>query len=252
MTFSITQFLLDNALPAQYIWAVFAGFVVFGILMMFRGKLMWNIVTGVGSAGVGFFLMYHYVIPYMGTPISIGTYHINLLMIPAYIWELAIAVIAGVIGSFIVRTVISGSIAYGAFYLLTHFTIPFYHPTIGAFGVPWLTVGIAIVVFAIAYALYAFISKLIAGVLGSFMVYIGLSHFIAPVYAVIPILILMPIGMYLQFHKDHSFHDPEERRRQERKRARRERNIRQKLEKAKQDVANMANSVVGRRDHGPQ
>lgn len=249
---TITQFLLDNALPAQYVWAVFAGFAVLGVLMMFRGRLMWKIITGLGGAGVGFFLMYHYLIPYMHTPISIGSHSFNLLIFPAYLWELIIAVIAGIIAGIIIRTVISGSIAYGVFYLFTHFTIPYYHPTAGIYGIPYETLAIAVLAFAIAYWLYGSLSKLIAGSLGAFMVFIGLSHFLPQMYAVIPILILMPLGMYLQFHKDHSFHDPDERAIRDRKRARRRTAMRVKLEKARSEVAKLTGSTIGRRDHGPQ
>ena len=171
---------------------------VFGVLLMFYGRRMWQILVELAGAIVGAYVGYAYVTP-----------HIGYLLIshgfPIWTVDALLALLFMVILHFIVQIGVSGGMGYLAYYILSHYIQHYFALSFG------YMVGISILVTIIAYMLYSRISILIAAVVGFFAVAIGLMHFLNPVLSTMIAVAIFGVGLYWQTHKKQGLHDNEER-----------------------------------------
>jgi hypothetical protein len=242
--FDIQQFLLGHGLPVKYIWAVYFGTIVMGIALMFRGRTTWKLLTALIGAGGMFYIAYAYIVPY---------HYVNEFLmhfgIPPYVLEFALAVIGGVLFSILVRVGISGVSGYGAYYGLTHYG------TILHLSM-YTEIAIAIAVFGLFYWFYGKLSILMASLTGAMLLYIGMAYFTSPTIAFIPMAILLPLGLYLQFYAHGGWHEKTEKRLQQIKNQYKLDKLKKKLttinasHNATQPSSNV--SAKGVRRHGPQ
>jgi len=167
-------------------WVIPIALVFMGLLMMFFGREMWKVITGLGGALLGFYIAYAYVIKYLSV-------YIIKYGIPPSLIELIFAVIVGVVLIILVRLGVSGGLGYAGYYFAIHQT---FHPL-----TLYESIAVGVVVFGIAFWTYGKISVLIAGALGAIAMYMGLIHYIHPGYVMWIVGITLTVGLIYQFRR---------------------------------------------------
>ena len=199
VSFNLSNLLALHGFPAQYLWALYAAMVVFGVLLMFYGRRMWQVLTELTGAIIGAYIGYAYVTPHIG-------YLLTAHGFPIWTVDALLALIFMVILHFIVQIGVSGGMGYLSYYILTHQHY-LQHYIALTFG---YIIGISIVVTIIAYLLYSRISILIAALVCFFAVAIGIMHFSNPVIGTGIAVAIFGAGLYWQTHKKQGLHDQEE------------------------------------------
>ena len=200
MSFNLSSLLALHGFPTQYLWALYAAMVLFGVLLIFFGRRMWQMLIEITGAIIGAYIGYAYVTPHIG-------YLLIAHGFPIWTMDALLALIFMIILHFIVQIAVAGGMGYLSYYILTHQHYIQHYFTL-TYG---YIVGISIVVTIIAYLLYSRISILIAALVGFFAVAIGLMHFLNPVIATGTAVAIFGAGLYWQTHKRREgLHDKEE------------------------------------------
>jgi len=183
----LNKYLNLSFIPHQYIWLVPIGFIVLGLLMLFKSVDTWRFaIAALGLIG-GYFEVSHLMAHYGFSLTLFGT------PLPPYLLPLIAGVLAAVILSLIVRFAISAALAYLIYYEMSiHLTYPL-----------TIAVTVAIIAFGISWFFYHKIVQVIAKAAGTVILFVGLTMFNIPVKdAVIIAVVFLFIAAVWMLYKN--------------------------------------------------
>lgn len=179
ITNEINKYLTLAYIPQQYQWLVPVGFVILGLLLLFKSRDTWQYAIGaIGFIG-GYFEVMNLLTKYQFTLIVHG------YAIPTYVWAVAAGVLAFLLLYAIVEFAIMAALAYASYYVLAvylHYSLS-------------LSIVAAVLVFGFTFLIYKRIVSILAKVMGTAILFLGLVMFnVKPLDAIIIAAILLFIA----------------------------------------------------------
>jgi hypothetical protein len=183
----LNKYLNLSFIPPQYLWLVPIGFLVLGLLMLFKSVDTWRFAIAALGLIAGYFEVSHLMATYK---ISLTVYGTPL---PPYLLPLIAGVLAAIILSLIVRFAISAALAYLIYYEMSiHLTYPL-----------TIAVTVAIIAFGLSWFFYHKIVQVIAKAVGTVILFIGLTMLNIPVKdAAIIALVFLAIAAIWMMYKN--------------------------------------------------
>lgn len=182
----LSKYVTLTYIPEQYRWLVPFGLIVFGLLMLFKSKDTWRFAIGmIGAFGAYFEVMN-----------LINTYGFSLTLFGTTLPSFLLAGIAAALGMillyFIVEFAILAALGYVTYYVMsTHFNFSLS-----------ISVVAAILAFGVSFVLYQKIATLLAKVIGTVILFVGLIMFAIPTtYAVAIAVVVLIVSLVLTVYK---------------------------------------------------
>ena len=179
ITGDINKYLTLSYIPQQYQWLIPVGFIILALLLLFKSKATWQYAIGIIGFIGGYFEVTDLLTKYQFTLIIHG------YAIPTYVWAVAAGVLAFLLLYAIVEFAIMGALAYATYYVLgvyLHYSLS-------------ISIVAAILVFGFTFFIYKKIVSILAKVMGTALMFLGLVMFgVKPLDAIIVAGVLLFIA----------------------------------------------------------